>query len=171
MLAQGTEDQVEVASLFEEDNKNEKPPGQTKKSDDLANIIFLIFLYVILNIPIGLTLSIPLILSTRKVAYSEQGTYSFAIWPFSLKLLWAPLVDAFFVNKIGRRKTWVVSCQFISGLAMIIFASPIYKLIDENIEHKKNEIYLLSLFFGFIVFLSATQDVALDAWSLDLLME
>ena len=170
MLAQVPEDQVEVLSLFEE-NKNDKSLDKTKKTDDLYNIFFLIFLYVILGIPIGLAFSIPLILSTRKVAYSEQGTYSFAIWPISLKLLWAPLVDAFFVRKIGRRKTWVVSCQFISGLVMILLASRVNKLIDENIEHKKNEIYLLALFFGLIVFLSATQDVALDAWSLDLLME
>ncbi|RNA35366.1 acetyl-coenzyme A transporter 1-like [Brachionus plicatilis] len=170
MLAQDAEDQAEVLSLYEE-NLNEKSCDQATKTRDLKNIFFLIFLYIILAIPIGLAFSIPLILSTRKVAYSDQGTYSFAIWPFSLKLLWAPLVDAFFIRKIGRRKTWVVSSQFISGLVMVILASQVNKLIDENIEHQKYDIYLLALIFGFIVFLSATQDVALDAWSLDLLME
>lgn len=170
MLAQDPEDQAEVLSLYEE-NQNEKSTDQTSKTKDIKNILFLIYLYVILGIPMGLAFSIPLILSTRKVAYSDQGTYSFAIWPFSLKLLWAPLVDAFFVRKIGRRKTWVVSSQFISGLTMICLASQVNKLIDENIEHKKSDIYLLALIFGFIVFMSATQDVALDAWSLDLLME
>ena len=170
MLAQDIEDQAEVFSLHEE-NQNEKSFEQTKKSKDIKNILFLTSLYVILGIPIGLAFSIPLILSTRKVAYSEQGTYSFAIWPISLKLLWAPLVDAFFVRKIGRRKTWVVSCQFISGLVMILLASRVNKLIDENIEHKNTDIYYLAVIFGLIVFLSATQDVALDAWSLDLLME
>ena len=105
------------------------------------------------------------------MSYSDQGVYSIAMWPFSIKLLWAPLVDRFFIQKIGRRKTCVIGCQFVSGLIMICLANYVNKLIDSNEENKKNNIYILTLIFGVLVFLCATQDTALDAWSLDLLME
>jgi hypothetical protein len=39
------------------------------------------------------------------VSYANQGTFSFAFWPFSFKLLWAPIVDSVYVKKIGRRKS------------------------------------------------------------------
>ncbi|CAF0929729.1 unnamed protein product [Brachionus calyciflorus] len=156
--------------LNEEPKKKEKDKINSR-NEDLINILFLIFLYVIQTVPFGVASSIPLILSSRKVSYSDQGVYSFAMWPFSIKLLWAPLVDRFFIQRIGRRKTWVIGCQFVSGLIMICLANYVNKLIDSNEENKKNNIYILTLIFGVLVFLCATQDTALDAWSLDLLME
>ena len=66
---------------------------------------FKIISFYRLGIPLGLTGSLPFILSSRKVSYSNQGTFSFAFWPFSLKLLWAPIVDSVFIKKIGRRKS------------------------------------------------------------------
>lgn len=55
---------------------------------DLHNIVLLMFLYLLQGIPLGLSGSVPYILSSRKVSYTDQGTFSFALWPFSLKLLW-----------------------------------------------------------------------------------
>jgi PAT family acetyl-CoA transporter-like MFS transporter 1 len=55
---------------------------------DLFNIVFLAFLYLLQCVPLGLSGSLPYILSSRKVSYSDQGTFSLAFWPFSLKLLW-----------------------------------------------------------------------------------
>jgi PAT family acetyl-CoA transporter-like MFS transporter 1 len=67
---------------------DEKSKPKKKKNEDIGNIIFLLFLYVLQGIPAGLSFSIPLILSSRKVSYADQGTFSFASWPFSMKLLW-----------------------------------------------------------------------------------
>ncbi len=64
------------------------------------------------GIPIGLAGSLPYILSSRKVSYADQGTFSFALWPFSLKLLWAPIVDSVYFKKFGRRKSWLVNIFF-----------------------------------------------------------
>ena len=55
---------------------------------DLHNIALLMFLYLLQGIPLGLSGSVPYVLSSRKVSYTDQGTFSFALWPFSLKLLW-----------------------------------------------------------------------------------
>lgn len=66
------------------------------------------------GIPIGLAGSLPYILSSRKVSYADQGTFSFALWPFSLKLLWAPIVDSVYFKKFGRRKSWLVNIFFLN---------------------------------------------------------
>lgn len=90
-------------------NNNEvKEVQKSSIKKDLWNIIFLMFLYFLQMIPIGLTGALPYILSSRHVSYSDQGTFSFAFWPFSLKLLWAPIVDSLFIRKFGRRKSWLI---------------------------------------------------------------
>lgn len=78
---------------------------------DEANIAILLFLYVLQGIPLGLAAAVPLILTNRHVSYREQAEFSFAYWPFSIKLLWAPIVDSCFVARFGRRKTWLVPVQ------------------------------------------------------------
>ena len=48
----------------------------------------LFFLYFLQGLPLGLTGAVPFLMSSKKVSYSDQGTFSFAFWPFSIKLLW-----------------------------------------------------------------------------------
>ena len=48
----------------------------------------LFFLYFLQGLPLGLTGAIPFLMSSSKISYSDQGTFSFAFWPFSIKLLW-----------------------------------------------------------------------------------
>jgi hypothetical protein len=55
---------------------------------DLSTIIFITYLYLLQGIVLGLVNVVPLILGKREVGYSEQGTFSFALWPLSIKLLW-----------------------------------------------------------------------------------
>lgn len=71
------------------------------------NIALLFFLYLLQGIPLGLIASIPLMLQNRHVSYKEQAEFSLVFWPFSLKLLWAPIVDSLYSSRMGRRKTWV----------------------------------------------------------------
>lgn len=99
---------------------------------DLKNIVFLMFLYMLQMIPIGLTGSLPYILSSKKISYAEQGFFSLAFWPFSLKLLWAPIVDAIYSKKFGRRKSWLVPLQLLIGLYMISFSGYVRNLFDNN---------------------------------------
>ena len=63
------------------------------------------------GIPLGLAAAIPLILTNRHVSYKQQAEFSFAYWPFSIKLLWAPIVDSCYLPSFGRRKTWLVPVQ------------------------------------------------------------
>ena len=60
---------------------------------DKSNIAVLMFLYVLQGIPLGLAGSVPYLLQSRQVNYKDQALFSFVFWPFSVKLLWAPIVD------------------------------------------------------------------------------
>lgn len=39
--------------------------------------------------------------------------------PFSLKIIWAPFVDTYYVKSFGRRKSWLVPIQLLCGVVMI----------------------------------------------------
>ena len=110
-------------------SNNIKPDKHNVKKD-LHNIILLMFLYTLQTIPMGLTGSLPYILSSRKVSYAQQGTFSLAFWPFSIKLLWAPIVDAIYFKKFGRRKSWLIPLQFFIGSYLIFFSDYIKQLLD-----------------------------------------
>lgn len=99
---------------------------------DLPNIVFLMFLYMLQGVPLGLTGSLPFILGSRKVSYADQGTFSLAFWPFCLKLLWAPLVDSLYIKRFGRRKSWLVPMQYIMGFYMIIFSTYVHQILESN---------------------------------------
>lgn len=83
-----------------EDRRQRVQPGIR---GELGNVSLLLFLYVLQGIPLGLAGSIPLILQSKNVSYKDQAFFSFVFWPFSLKLLWAPLVDALYFSRFGRR--------------------------------------------------------------------
>lgn len=121
------------------------------------------------GVPLGLASSIPIILASRKASYSDQGTFSFAFYPFSVKLLWAPIVDSVYVKRFGRRKSWIMPVQLLIGIFMISFASYVQKLAY-NIE-SKTDIVILTTIFTTFTFLAATQDIALDGWAISMLSE
>lgn len=136
--------------------------------DDLSNILLLLFLYVLQGIPLGVAGSIPLILQSKNVSYSDQAIYSFVFWPFSLKLLWAPLVDAAYFSRFGRRKSWLVPTQYFLGLFMFFLSYEVDELLKSNEHTSPNIIKLTAVFFMF-GFLAATQDIAVDGWALTML--
>jgi PAT family acetyl-CoA transporter-like MFS transporter 1 len=151
--------------------KNEK--HNVKK--DTKNVILLMFLYTLQTVPLGLTGSLPYILSSRKVSYGDQGTFSFAFWPFSLKLLWAPIVDSIFFKNFGRRKSWLIPLQFLIGFYLIGFSSYIKQLLDiekyEQIDDNNNNIKILTLIFFSFTLLAATHDIVVDGWALTMLSQ
>ena len=82
---------------------------------DKLNVLMLFLLYVLQGIPVGLYKSIPLILTNRGVPYTDQALFSIAYYPYSMKLLWAPLVDSLYCKRFGRRKSWLIPTQYMIG--------------------------------------------------------
>lgn len=85
---------------------------------------------LIQGIPIGLAFgSVPFLLKS-KLSYSQIGIFSLATYPYSLKLLWSPIVDSIFSPAIGRRKSWILPMQFIIGSLMIWMGMNVQALMD-----------------------------------------
>ncbi len=148
------------------DSLSQKIAGKPNAWLDRYNILLLLLLYILQGIPIGLSGSIPLILSSR-VTFQQQALFSLVALPFSLKLLWAPIVDSLYLPKIGRRKSWLIPTQLLCGLFMICGSTVLNKWIGDTGEPPS--MYALTTYFFILFLLMATQDIALDGWALTVL--
>merc|ERR1719391_1721059 len=164
--AEEQDEEEEVLIEQEEEEEEEEMVAAEKKgvAGDERNIAVLLFLYVLQGIPLGLAAAIPLILTNKNVSFKQQAEFSFAYWPFSVKLLWAPIVDSLYVASFGRRKTWLVPVQYLIGVTMFVLS---LKVDDYLGEHP--DVTTLTAMFFFLNFLAATQDIAVDGWALTML--
>ena len=131
---------------------------------DLRAAGLLLALYTLQGIPMGLSGAVPLLLAGR-ASYAEQALLSLASLPFSLKLLWAPLVDAAYVRRWGRRKTWLVPTQLLIGATMLLSRGR----VDAWVAAAAPPVPRIAAYFAALYALCATQDVAVDGWALTLL--
>ena len=128
-----------------------------------ATSICLIFvLYLLQGINLGLTASMPFFLAARGATWKDHGTFNFAYYPFSLKLIWAPLIDALYNKRFGRRKSWLVPIQ--SSVAGILLLLSFYV---ESLITASRVVLLTIIFFG-IVLLTASQDISVDGLAVSL---
>jgi PAT family acetyl-CoA transporter-like MFS transporter 1 len=116
-----------------------------------------------------------------KMAYNSQAIFALCSWPFSLKLLWAPIVDACFSKRFGRRKSWLVPIQLIAGMLMVGGSDYVERELGlENTAASSSsgggggvatEMHVqgVTAFFFTLYFLMATQDIAVDGWALTML--
>lgn len=133
-------------------------------SGEYGNIALLLLLYVLQAVPMGLFGFVSMeVKELFKDSFSEQGTFMLAAWPFSLKLLWAPLVDCWYIERLGRRKTWMVPAQIAIGLIMLYLAPRIEVLFESK------DVSQLTFIFFILYLLCATQDIAVDGWALTML--
>lgn len=96
-----------------------------------------------------------------------QAEFSFVQWPFSLKLLWAPIVDSIFSKRFGRRKTWLIPTQYLMGMFMLLLSNYVEHWLGK--KHEKPNIEMLTALFFALNVLAATQDIVVDGWALTML--
>jgi len=119
-----------------------RPPGLY---GDKWNLVKLLFLYLLQGVPLGFIEAFPIILKSRRYSYNDQvnqdagrtqiiatavtcfactyiyhvvciqAIFSISAWPFTLKILWAPLVDSVYCHAVGRRKMWLVPVHVLLG--------------------------------------------------------
>lgn len=130
---------------------------------EVGNLVLLMTLYALQGVPLGLTMgSMPFLLQST-ASYTQIGIFTVASYPYSLKLLWSPLVDSVYYAAFGRRKSWIVPMQLLSGGLMLLSADWLEQQLKEA-----NIMAITSLFLV-AVMLAATQDIAVDGWALTLL--
>jgi PAT family beta-lactamase induction signal transducer AmpG len=88
------------------------------------------------------------------------GVLSWIGLSYSFKFLWSPLVDRFplpLLDRLGRRKSWILLCQTVLVLGFSGLAA----------TDPAQSIGTFALFAFLAALASATQDVAVDAWRID----
>lgn len=110
--------------------------------------------------------------AAARLSYNANAIFALCSWPFSLKLLWAPIVDACFVRSLGRRKSWIVPVQAMAGVLMVVGAKFVERQLGLGIGHTLDEsinVQGVTAFFFALYLLMATQDIAVDGWALTML--
>lgn len=158
----------EEALVQDSDSEDGRPIARGGIQGELGSVCLLLFLYILQGIPLGLAGSIPLIMQSKNVSYKDQAYFSFVFWPFSLKLLWAPLVDSVYVKRFGRRKSWLVPTQYLLGFFMLGLSFTVNSLLHTDGPGGPDVLTLTTVFF-MLAFLAATQDIAVDGWALTML--
>ena len=87
------------------------------------------------------------------------GLFGLVGFPYILKFLWAPLLDRFLPPLLGRRRGWIVIFQFCLaiGIGVMALSSP------------SREPYELAAVALIVAFLSASQDIVVDAYRVDVI--
>ena len=99
-------------------------------------------------------------LSMEGLDVATIGFLSLVGLPYTFKFLWAPLMDRFDLPWLGRRRGWLVATQLL--LALLLFW-----LADMSPKGATQAFALLAVA---IAFMSASQDVVIDAYRTDLLL-
>ncbi len=104
---------------------------------------------------------IPAWLRTENVDLKTIGFFALVLLPYSFKYLWSPFVDRYVPPFFGRRRGWMLITQVLLLATMLLF----------GFVNPKDNIQAI-LYIGFIVaFFSATQDIALDAYRREILLD
>ncbi len=136
---------------------------------DQRNFVLLCLLYFLQGIPMGLaTGSVPFLLKDH-LSFGQIGVFSLASYPYSLKLFWSPIVDAVWNPKVGRRKSWILPIQLMSGFGMLYLGSKVEDLMAMTGKPGGPTVWNFTGWWFFLVFMCATQDIAVDGWALTLL--
>ena len=98
-------------------------------------------------------------LTAEGVALATIGFLSLVGLPYTFKFLWAPLMDRFDVPLLGRRRGWLVLTQLALAAALLALAA----------TPPVTAIGTFALLAVTVAFLSASQDVVIDAYRTDLL--
>ena len=98
-------------------------------------------------------------MTQANVDLTTIGIFSLVGLPYSLKFLWAPLLDRYVPPFLGRRRGWLVITQ-----VMLLLGIAAMSLHDPRLG-----LQALAVNAIFIAFFSATQDVAGDAYRTDVL--
>lgn len=162
------ERQQAARDLGERENQELLPESKRPISArDKRSMVLLCVLYLIQGVPLGLALgSVPFLLKEH-LSYSQLATFALSSYPYSLKLLWSPIVDSVFIRSVGRRKSWIIPMQLIVGTLMLYISLNVQKLLDDP----GNNVTELTVIFTLLVLFSATQDIAVDGWALTLLSQ
>ena len=112
------------------------------------------------GLPLGLVwIFLPAWLAYRGVDIKTIGLFSLAQAPWNFKFLWAPLMDRYSPPWLGRRRSWILVTQVWLVLGTLGLAY----------EAQSPTVGSIALLAVFVAFASASQDIAIDAYAVEIL--
>ena len=116
-------------------------------------LFWIAVLYFAEGLPFGIAYDVwPVFFRVHGVSLREIGLMSLLSLPWTWKLLWAPLVDRY-----GSRQHWITACLFVLGATTLL-------IMPQDASHPSFLMWSLLLLFTTA---SATQDIAIDAYAVD----
>ena len=100
-------------------------------------------------------------LAKSGVDLKSLGLFALVGFPYTFKFLWAPFMDRYSIGQLGRRRGWMVLTQL--GLFLVIGAMG---MLDPH-----SQLRLVVLAAGVMTFLSASQDIVIDAYRREILAD
>src|SRR5437763_8906520 len=94
-----------------------------------------------------------------KVDLATSGFCRLVTLPYSLKFVWAPVMDRYVPPFLGRRRGWVLITQILLLLAIAAM----------SLHDPRTGLRMLAVNAIAIAFFSASQDISLDAYRTDVL--
>lgn len=85
------------------------------------------------------------------------GWFTLVGLPYNLKFLWAPLLDRYVPPFLGRRRGWIVLMQALVAIVIAVM----------GLQAPNDAIYAVAILALLLAFLSASQDVVIDAYRTD----
>ncbi len=97
------------------------------------------------------------------VSRTDIGLFALAATPYAINFLWAPLIDRlrlpYLSSRFGRRRGWALFTQSLLILAIVFL----------SLTRPEENLYLVALGVLFVTFVSATQDIVIDAYRIEVL--
>jgi PAT family beta-lactamase induction signal transducer AmpG len=111
-------------------------------------------LYLLFNL-------VPAWLRSEQVDLKTIGLFALIQFPYTWKFLWSPLLDRYVLPILGRRRGWMFLTQL--GLLAVIASMGAFS--------PQSDLHTIAYIATLLAFLSATQDIVLDAYRRELLVE
>ena len=137
--------------------------NQTSAWQALLNkrILICIFTGFSSGLPLYILISLlPAWLRSEGVNLKAIGLFALINLPFTWKFLWAPLFDRY-SPPLGRRRGWLLISQILLLLSIPIFGA----------FNPQFDIWSIASLAAIVAFFSASQDVVLDAYRRELLLD
>lgn len=124
---------------------------------------------VLVMLLLGFSSGLPFLLTGNTLGYwlrdrgTTLGAIGFLSWvglAYSVKFLWAPIidrVDAPLVGRLGRRRGWMIVSQAIAGVG----------LLGLSVLGPDGGLPLFGSLALVVAFASSTQDIVVDAWRIE----
>jgi PAT family beta-lactamase induction signal transducer AmpG len=115
------------------------------------------------GMPLGLVwYSIPDWMRSIGVDIRIVGLFTLAQAPWAFKVLWAPLMDRFVPPFWGRRRGWMAVTQIALTVVSLLFA---------GVGRHPDAIWVVGALALAVALASASQDIAIDAYAVEVLRE